>query len=300
MLLLYILITVFIYFAGKRKTNYSNINFSNNIRNTINLSPLRSCLIVRSNQFRTIERETNKKRVIFADDKGLDLARIKFVEVSSDTPPQWNDKFIEKVTGGLRTENKPKLDIWEPLFVQPAAVYMDFRSKLDSKCVSLENAIVKDGENGTQTLTGTIKVKNLMFHKEIYIRLTFNGWQTFNDILCTFVPSSVGPELPNSKKHDKFDTFSFSVKLPESGSGKSSRSIAFCVRYVSGDGSVGPIEEYWDNNDGENYKFKTAGTLSENDKGGDSQLPDGITHLDFEQWTKFASWHHLNNKGPYW
>lgn len=62
-----------------------------------------------------------------------------------------------------------------------------FRQKLDSKNVSLENVIIKEAES---TLVGTVKVKNLSFHKEVMVRSTWDNWKTQQDTICIFTPVS--------------------------------------------------------------------------------------------------------------
>lgn len=57
------------------------------------------------------------------------------------------------------------------------------RRKLDSKNVSLENVIVKENES---VVVGTIKVRNLSFHKEVIVRTSWNDWQSQEDTFCTY------------------------------------------------------------------------------------------------------------------
>lgn len=63
-----------------------------------------------------------------------------------------------------------------------------FRQKLDSKNVSLENVIIKETES---MLVGTVKVKNLSFHKEVIVRSTWDNWKTQQDTMCTYTPVSI-------------------------------------------------------------------------------------------------------------
>lgn len=74
----------------------------------------------------------------------------------------------------------------------------NYRQKLDSENVSLENVIVKEIDS---IAVGTIKVKNLSFHKEVIVRSTWDNWKTQQDTFCTFTPVRILYEfsLPNSK-----------------------------------------------------------------------------------------------------
>lgn len=99
----------------------------------------------------------------------------------SSVPPLWSIEFLSHVTQGLIS---PEItEEWTITFRQPASDYLNFRQKLDTKNVSLENVIVKENES---MLVGTVKVKNLSFEKEVFIRLTWDDWKTSQDTFCTY------------------------------------------------------------------------------------------------------------------
>lgn len=269
---------------------------------TIPLTPLRPCLILRADDDTTnnstfdpdkvsptsplspTSPTKNKKRVVFADDKGLALEQVKVMTEPSDCPPKWRDEFLEHVTRGETV--KVDLDRWEPIFSQPASDYLAFRQKLECNCVSLENVMVKETD---QTVTGTVKVKNLAFDKEVTVRVTTDGWSTSKDFSCTYVPS--GSE--GTSVYDLYDTFSFVFPVPIEAAPKSS--MEFCVQFRCAD------KEYWDNNGGLNYKLVPICT---NNKNGESAIvtpkfADAFT-AQMDTWTEFASWNHLINDAPYW
>lgn len=80
----------------------------------------------------------------------------------SFAPPRWSMAFLAQVTRGAAAEVSP--EPWEPTFAQPASDYLAFRGRLDRDNVSLENVIVREAE---QVVVGTVKVRNLAFHKEV-------------------------------------------------------------------------------------------------------------------------------------
>lgn len=55
--------------------------------------------------------------------------------------------------------------------------------------VSLENVIVKENDS---IVVGTVKVKNISFHKEVIVRTTWDDWKSQEDIFCTYSPVCVG------------------------------------------------------------------------------------------------------------
>lgn len=103
------------------------------------------------------------------------------------------------------------------------------RRKLEAKFVSLENVIIKESES---TVVGTVKVKNLSFHKEVFIRSTWDSWKSQTDTFCTYsqIVGATGAYVI-------YDTFSFKLTLPPH-----SRNLEFCVCYRA------DTAEHWDSN----------------------------------------------------
>ncbi|XP_050069709.1 uncharacterized protein LOC126557847 isoform X2 [Anopheles maculipalpis] len=222
------------------------------------MSPRRSCLVVRPDHSATTPEESepphtamkmltvteddttistgrNKKKVVFADDHGKQLTQVRVMREPSYMPPIWSLQFLAHVTQGMISPVPQEQ--WVVDFVQPASDYVRFRQKLDERNVSLENVIIKETE---QLIVGTVKVKNLSYHKEVIIRSSCDSWKTHEDTFCTY--SVVGNGTASA--YLIFDTFSFKLTLPPK-----SRRIEFCAAFKC-DGV-----EYWDNNDGRNYSL---------------------------------------------
>ncbi|XP_035777203.1 glycogen-binding subunit 76A-like isoform X2 [Anopheles albimanus] len=177
----------------------------------------------------------NKKKVVFADDQGGQLTQVRVMREPSYMPPIWSLQFLAHVTQGMISPVPQEQ--WVVDFVQPASDYVRFRQKLDERNVSLENVIIKETE---QLIVGTVKVKNLSYHKEVILRSSCDNWKTHEDTFCTY--SVVGNGAASA--YLIFDTFSFKLTLPPK-----SRRIEFCACFKC-DGI-----EYWDNNDGRNYSL---------------------------------------------
>lgn len=269
-------------------------------------SPIRPCLVSRDTDSDEdpISPTKLKKKVVFADDKGMSLTHVRFMTEPSSVPPLLSSRFLAQVTKGLSAEVSP--EPWEVTFPQPASDYVDFRRKLDQEKVSLENVIVKESE---ECVLGTIKVKNINFHKEVIVRSTSDDWKTSEDTYCKFVNNNPGLQA-TSGHYVLYDTFSFRLTLPPK-----SKRIEFCVCFRCDE------DEYWDNNDGKNYillkkinmgmhKSHSADDILEQPKihrtNSDTQeLLNNIKCADalqakMESWSEFASWTHLENNAPYW
>ncbi|XP_071556803.1 protein phosphatase 1 regulatory subunit 3C isoform X1 [Temnothorax nylanderi] len=248
-----------------------------------------------------------KKRVVFADDRGRPLTQVRVMSEPSNVPPLWSTAYVAGLTGGLlgiskdqsqeaTQDNTPP---WQVTFPQPASDYLAFRRKLDQDNVSLENVIVRESE---QCLVGTVKVRNLAYDKEIVVRASSDNWSTHEDVHCTYVaqPGSPGSLI-------LYDTFRFRLTLPVA-----SDIIEFCVRYRT------EAKESWDNNEGKNYlirkkqeprpavRYDSIQTAKCNGLSNGNETRDSMpqnadaTRLNMRTWSEFASWQHLASDAPYW
>lgn len=219
-----------------------------------------------------IPNEKKKKRVVFADDRGFALEQVKFMTEPSHVPPYWALKIIASPPLERKPPPQAVLDLWETRFVQPASDYVEFRRKVTEDCVSLENVIIKQNECAVD---GTVKVKNLDFCKEVFIRASSDGWTTSEDTYCAFVES--GPLGQNGSS--LYDTFGFRLQLPIH-----SRRLDFCVCFRCKE------NEYWDNNNGKNYTI---------DKSSVRNTP-GVACARINYGNSWTSRSDMNGNTPYW
>ncbi|XP_023702771.1 protein phosphatase 1 regulatory subunit 3B isoform X2 [Cryptotermes secundus] len=204
--------------------------------------PRRPCLVVRPEDTSGSSDENDlpsptrlKKKVVFADDKGLSLTQVRVMTEPSNVPPMFSFQFLAQVTKGISAEVVP--EPWEVTFQQPASDYLDFRKRLDTGNVSLENVIVRESED---IVVGTVKVRNIAYHKEVFVRTSSDDWMTHEDAYCTFVNSNT--TTPETAAFVLYDTFSFRLTLPPR-----SHRLEFCVCFRC------QGAEYWDSNSGKNY-----------------------------------------------
>ena len=103
--------------------------------------PKRSCLIVRNENHKceansessddsddgekAVRAPSSKKRVVFADDKGLELEHVKIMSEASTQPPTWSLQFLAHVTQGMISPVPQEQ--WTIDFRQPASDYLEFR-----------------------------------------------------------------------------------------------------------------------------------------------------------------------------
>ncbi|XP_074645208.1 uncharacterized protein LOC141901691 [Tubulanus polymorphus] len=184
-----------------------------------------------------------KKAVRFADAFGLDLENVRHI-LNLDDPPKIPPSAMADLKKGIESEQVPEGSLYfQAQFAQPGA-NGNFIQRVHAHKVSLENAMINN-----LTITGTVRVANISYHKQVRIRYTTNNWTTFSDILGSYVQNSCDGAT---------DRFSFTLVAPSDL--VTGNKLAFAVGFDS-DG-----QSYWDNNFGQNYVFecfaKTVPTLN--------------------------------------
>lgn len=182
------------------------------------------------------------KRVVFADTRGLSLTAVR--EFSEREEPSDLDLLPSLQGLGSMTEDCycctvstccPGTNL-KLGFPQPSADFQAFRAKLAESMVILENCSINE-----QALSGTVRVKNIHFQKDVRVRITFDSWQSYKDFPCSYVQERFGgPQT---------DIFEFDISIPKVLDAK--RKIEFCLRYLPG----GHNKPFWDNNNGGNYSI---------------------------------------------
>ncbi|XP_041644358.1 protein phosphatase 1 regulatory subunit 3C [Cheilinus undulatus] len=180
------------------------------------------------------------KHVVFADSQGLSLTAVR--EFSDEEEQADLDLLPSLQDLGGMTEDGYSCTVstccpgtrLKMGFPQPSADFQAFRAKLAESMVILENCSVTD-----QAIEGTVRVRNISFQKDVSVRITFDSWQSYRDVPCTYVQKRFGgPQT---------DIFEFHITIPKVLDAK--RKIEFCLKYLPG----GQREPFWDNNNGQNY-----------------------------------------------
>ncbi|XP_056425519.1 protein phosphatase 1 regulatory subunit 3B [Hyla sarda] len=243
--------------------------------------PLRPCIQPNDKLLTEINNQENKvkKRVSFADSRGLSLTMVK-VYSEFDDPLEIPFNITELIDNiyHLTTLEKEHLVLD---FAQPAADYLDFRNRLQTEYVCLENCMLKE-----RSLVGTVKVKNLAFQKCVKIRMTCNSWRTFTDHECQYVKDTYAGS-------DR-DTFSFDIVLPDDIHAQ--ERIEFAV-YFECSGKM-----YWDSNKGQNYRIIRSGFKSRHCESDYSVSLDqfGSPRCSYGIFPEWAGYSGFDKQGPYY
>lgn len=116
--------------------------------------------------------------------------------------------------------------------------------------VFLDSLQVVDGDE--TVLQGTLLIRNITYHKTVMVRYTLDDWETVNDVLGWY-------HLADKDKIG-WDRFQFSISLAGSRQGLEKRVMWLVAKYAGADGQGADVVEWWDNNEGKNYRvgFKKA------------------------------------------
>uniref|UniRef100_A0A4W5MFD0 Si:dkey-242g16.2 n=1 Tax=Hucho hucho TaxID=62062 RepID=A0A4W5MFD0_9TELE len=159
-----------------------------------------------------------KKRVVFADTKGLSLTAVRLYIPDNSFSTLWRLSLA---------------------FPQPMADFKTFQARLQEVLVQLESCSVTE-----RSLSGTVRVCNVSFEKAVYVRVTFDSWRSYQDIPCSYLQQRYGGA--------ETDVFAFDVPLPQNLD--PSERLEFCVLFRPGSGA----SLRWDNNGGQNYSVSTC------------------------------------------
>ncbi|NXD89658.1 PPR3A phosphatase, partial [Chaetorhynchus papuensis] len=166
------------------------------------------------------------RKVSFADAFGFDLVSVKeFDTWEFPNTGQEND---------TEDEVFPQDEyFFSQQFTLPAS-QEELLHKVREQKVMLESVLLLPG---VTCMNGIIRVLNVSFEKQVYVRMTLNNWLSYYDILAEFMPNSCGSET---------DQFCFKISLVPPFQ-KDGVKVEFCIRYET---SVGT---FWANNDDKNY-----------------------------------------------
>ncbi|XP_017107710.2 glycogen-binding subunit 76A [Drosophila bipectinata] len=197
-----------------------------------------------------------KKIVRFADVLGLDLADVKTFLDEIPTIPKSAFEDLEILESEPPLQLGPKSDkLLMPLFQQPGGL-PTFLDAVREKQVSLENAAVTDNIN--QTISGSVRVRNLDFHKSVHIRYSLDGWRSYADLQANYVENSC------DGFSDKFTFVLFGNSLHVG------QRLEFACRFQC------KGQQFWDNNYGANYCFQCLPSSTHPSSGSSTVSPPSV------------------------
>ncbi|NXS13171.1 PR3CB phosphatase, partial [Neodrepanis coruscans] len=254
--------------------------------------PLRSCLNQKPSAEPEPERRDStksckgqkKKRVVFADMKGLSLTAVRFFSKIEEDLCDLQHALSDLACFPPRLwDPRPQACRYVLGFPQPSADYVAFRSSLQDNLVCLESCLLQG-----RALSGTVKVRNIEYEKKVTVRITFDGWRSFRDVSCLYMHSTYGSA--------DTDLFSFELTLPKPALGR--RATEFCISFQCGQ------KTHWDNNHGKNYTIcpvavnpSPSGAVKSASKAWEHIGTSGAAALVLSH---LQSWRCSETQAPYW
>lgn len=191
--------------------------------------------------FRRIGIGFNKKRVMFADTKGLALTAVHVFTPESASfdsrvmkTPADTDFFHTLPQDQQSTSNKQQPYRLRVRLTQPL---LDFKAYLAHPETSIQLESFNISKN---SLIGKVGVSHDSVKKTVWIRLTFDSWRNYSDFPCTFL----------LQQPPAVDVYAFNLRLPKNLN--PNERAEFCVFFTAGPGSM----PQWDNNRGKNYSLR--------------------------------------------
>ncbi|KAF3696750.1 Protein phosphatase 1 regulatory subunit 3D Protein phosphatase 1 regulatory subunit 6 [Channa argus] len=189
------------------------------------------------------KKETRNVGVRFIDAMGLDLEDIRFFK-SGEDPFVPHHVTFRLLMGAELADGKHleiSLPYMKPLFSQQPGDQPAFLHRLCEQKVCLERVLCFE-----LGVIGITQVLNLDFEKDVIARYSFTEWKSCTETKASWV-SSITNTWEGGGRSLSCDTFHFHLPVPpflHPGA-----VLEFAIQYkVCG-------AEYWDNNDGENYKL---------------------------------------------
>ncbi|KAG9260290.1 protein phosphatase 1 regulatory subunit 3D-like [Astyanax mexicanus] len=179
-------------------------------------------------------------QVRFVDSLGLELERVKFFKASEDptVPVHVICRLLASSELAFGKHLELTLPYFQPSFPENMASQPDFLQRLCRQHVCLEQ--VHCSELG---IIGTVQVLNLAFEKDVTVRYSFTDWKSSAESKACWVST-----LHRNGDEPESDIFRFRLPVPPFIL-KPGATLQFAICFQS------QGVEYWDNNDGHNYKL---------------------------------------------
>lgn len=228
------------------------------------------------------------KKVSFADDFGFRLTEVKVFSEMPDVPSIMKMRLASNghrtfsmMQNSMQSLTKAACinPILVPDFPMPISNSAALNEKVERGFVSLESLYVVTN----WTLAGTVKVKNLAFTKQVFVRCSFDSWWSYVDIPCIYQP----PSYLERNDHS-YDWFTFTISIPADFKAGGSADFAVCFQCDN--------NEYWDNNLGANYRLASPDWL----KTDAEDLNGNVAGSMDLKWATYVDWKDRSMSWPYW
>ncbi|KAL6097352.1 uncharacterized protein ACO6RY_06467 [Pungitius sinensis] len=213
----------------------------------------------------------SKKRVVFADAKGLALTvvRLFIPEPSNFASTLEMRPSFSRLQSQLLPSDKLQGHRLRLGFPQPAIASQSSPARQQYPCVQLESCNVSE-----HSLSGTVRVNHVSVDKAVHVRVTFDSWRSHHDIHCTQQQRFGGSNE---------DLFTFDLSLPKNND--PAERVEFCVVFTPGNGAM----PQWDDNRGQNYRLIVETGGSNGPQGDSYRCQPTLSQYRSPLWPLFVS-----------
>ncbi|XP_037345895.2 protein phosphatase 1, regulatory subunit 3Db [Pungitius pungitius] len=187
------------------------------------------------------QKEQRSLQVRFVDSLGLELEEVKVFKLQEPPLIPQHVMFRLLMSSELAYAKSLELSLpyFKPCFPDTMGARPDFLRRLCAQSVCLEQVVCSE-----QGITGSVRVLNLSYEKQVTVRYSFTDWRTHTETAASWTEGRHGVEggAPET------DSFRFRLPVPPFLL-RPGAVLEFAIRYrVAG-------FSHWDNNDGRNYKL---------------------------------------------
>ncbi|KAM4571266.1 protein phosphatase 1, regulatory subunit 3Da [Fundulus diaphanus] len=194
----------------------------------------------------------NKKKqsrglgVRFVDSLGLDLEDVRVFKSGEDPFVPQHVTFRLLMGAEMTDERHLEINLpyLKPVFAQQPGDQPGFLQRLSEQKVCLERVLCFE-----LGVIGITQVLNLDFEKEVAVRYSFTEWKGSAETMASWVSTVTKTWDGEEGRGQEFSCDTFRFHLPVPPSLRPGTQLEFAIQYrVCG-------VEYWDNNNGTNYKL---------------------------------------------
>ncbi|XP_014023899.2 protein phosphatase 1 regulatory subunit 3D [Salmo salar] len=203
--------------------------------------PVQPIIRRRTQSLPSVRERIRDRQVRFVDSLGLELEEIKVFSNGEEPriPAHVFSRLLMSAEMNSRRSLELSLPYFKPCFPENTGSQPGFVKRLVEQVVSLDQVLCSE-----LGIIGTVQVLNLAFDKEVTIHYSFTNWRSSAETRACWVATlhrdqTEGPES---------DLFRFRLPVPPFILLPGAQlEFAVCYRVMGA--------EYWDNNDGKNYKL---------------------------------------------
>ncbi|XP_071017938.1 protein phosphatase 1 regulatory subunit 3D-like [Oncorhynchus clarkii lewisi] len=203
--------------------------------------PVQPIIRRRAQSLPSVHERNRDRQVRFVDSLGLKLEEVKVFSKGEEPwiPPHVFSRLLMSAEMNSGRSLELSLPYFKPCFPENTGSQPGFVKRLVEQMVSLDQVLCSE-----LGIIGKVQVLNLAFNKEVTIHYSFTNWRSSAETRACWVATLHRDQMEGPES----DVFRFRLPVPPFILLPGAQlEFAVCYRVMGA--------EYWDNNDGNNYKL---------------------------------------------